>query len=210
MNELQCALIKSAFHRYWLSEKHLKLKSVRKEASVVLERVRVESAKKVPALEVISDLRRFMCDVVALSCAKNVEINRFHKNCSVDIWSVMSKVVNTKKNSEKIQLLTGLDGVGIKIATLILSVSYPSRWGYITDASIFYSSHLGFVQWEKTYSQIITADDAIEVNCAMLKISKLTGVEVADLSSALFVMFFYAYKNGFRHGTGKKYGGSYE
>lgn len=210
MNSLQCAFFESGFRRYRLSQKYLELENIRARATVVLGRVLVESSKKVPALEVISDLRRFMCDVVALSCAKNVEINRFHKNCSVDIWSVMSKVVNTKKNSEKIQLLTGLDGVGIKIATLILSVFYPSRWGYITDASIFYSSHLGFVQWEKTYSQIITADDAIEVNCAMLKISKLTGIEVADLSSAMFVMFFYAYKNGFRNGTGKKYGGSYE
>lgn len=210
MNALQCEFFKSAFRRYMLSPKFIELRSIRASASVLVERVRVEARKNTPSLEVISDLRQFMCDVVALSYGIHVEANRFNKNCSVDVWSVMSNVVNTKNDNERIRLLTGLYGVGVKTATYILSVIYPSRWGYVADPGIYYSTHIGFVQWEKTYFQIISSDDAIEVNRALLKISKQTGIEVADLSSAMFVLFFYAYKNGFRNGTGKRYGVRYE
>ncbi|OZY84521.1 hypothetical protein CBP51_15105 [Cellvibrio mixtus] len=210
MNALQCEFFKSAFRRYMLSPKFIELKNVRASASVLVERVRVEAKKNTPSLEVISDLRQFMCDVVALSFGIHVEANRFYKNCSVDVWSVMSNVVNTKNENERIRLLTGLYGVGVKTATYILSVIYPSSWGYVADPGIYYSAHIGFVQWEKNYFQIISSDDAIEVNQALLKISKQTGIEVADLSSAMFVLFFYAYKNGFRSGTGKKYGVGYE
>lgn len=62
--------------------------------------------------------------------------------------------------------------------------------GDVTDASIFYSAHLDFVQWTKTYFQIISVDDAIEVNGALVKISKQVGVQVADLSCVMFVLFF--------------------
>lgn len=210
MNKLQCALLKSGFRRHLLSKKNLELRAARESASVVLERVRVEVKKEIPSLEVITDLRQFMCDVVALNYGKNVESNSFIKNCSIKVWLVMSVVVCSKDDSEKLSLLTGLHGVGVKTATFILSVFYPSQWGYITDASIFYSSHLGFVQWTKTYFQIISVDDAIEVNTALVKISKQTGIEIADLSCVMFVIFFYGYRNGFRSGTGKKYGVAHE
>ncbi|WP_040392244.1 hypothetical protein [Cellvibrio sp. BR] len=210
MNALQCALFKSGFRRYELSPKLLELKSIRVIASFVLERVRVESTKKSPSLEVIADLRQFMCDVVALSYGKNVESNRFFKNCSTNVWFVISSMVNTKNDRDRIELLTGLHGVGVKVATLILSVFYPSQWGYVTDASIYYSAQLGFVQWTKTYFQIISTDDAIEVNNALVEISKQAGIKAADLSAAMFIIFFYPYKNGFRNGTGKKYGARHE
>lgn len=210
MNELQCALFESGFRRYMLNPKFIELKSLRASASVVLERIRVESTKIAPSLEFISDLREFLCEVVALSNGGNFESKLFYKNCTVKVWFVMSGVSNAKADPERLALLTGLHGIGVKAATFILSVFYPAQWGYITDASIFYSAHLGFVQWAKTYFQIISVDDAIEVNCALVKISKQTGIEVADLSSVMFVIFFYAYKNGFRSGTGRKYGVSNE
>ena len=210
MNELQCALLKSGFRRYELSPKLLELKSIRASASVFLDGLRVESAKNYPSLEFITDLREFLCDVVALNYGKNFESKLFYKNCSIKVWLVMSGVSNAKNDHERLALLTGLHGIGVKVATFILSVFYPAQWGYITDASIFYSAHLGFVQWTKTYFQIISVDDAIEVNCALVKISKEVGIEVADVSSAMFLIFFYAYKNGFRNGTGRKYGVSNE
>ncbi len=210
MNALQCALFKSGFRRYELSPKLLELKSIRVIASFVLERVCVESTKKSPSLEVIADLRQFMCDVVALSYGKNFESKLFYKNCSVKVWLVMSGVSKAKGDHEKLALLTELHGVGVKTATYILSVIYPSRWGYVADPSIYYSAHIGFVQWEKTYFQNISADDAIEINRALLKISKHLGIEVADVSFVMFLLFFYGYKSGFRNGTGRAYGVSYE
>lgn len=210
MNDLQCALLKSGFRRHELSRKFLELKSVRASASVVLERILVESTKSTPSLEFISDLREFLCEVIAFSCGKNVESKLFYRNCTVKIWFVMSVVVNTKNDSKKLTILTGLEGVGVKAATFILSVFYPSKWGYVTDPSIFYSALLGFVLWSKTYHQIISVDDAIAVNGALVKISKEVGIEVADVSSVMFLIFFYGYRSGFRSGTGKKYGASHE
>lgn len=210
MNELQCALLKSGFRRHRSIKKNLDLKSVRENASIILERVRVESTKNSPSLDVIADLREFMCGVVALSYGKNVEKNSFFKNCSVKVWLVMSVVFNATSDHEKLTLLTTLHGVGVKTATFILSLFYPTQWGYISDPNIYYSAHLGFVQWTKTYHQIISVDDAISVNGALVKISKEVGILVADLSYVMFVIFFYGYKNGFRNGTGKKYGASHE
>lgn len=69
-----------------------------------------------------------MCDVIVLSSGKNFGSNPFLKNCSVNVWFVMSGLVNTKNDTEKIRLLTGLHGVGVKAATFILSVCYPSLW----------------------------------------------------------------------------------
>lgn len=206
MNNLQCAFFKNGFRRYELSRKFLELKSVRASASVVLERIFVESAKNAPSFEFISDLREFLCEVVALSYGKNIEVNPFFKNCTVNVWLVMGGVVNAKSDHEKLTLLTTLHGVGVKTATFILSVFYPAKWGYVTDPSVFYSAHLGFLCWEKTYFQIISADDAIAVNGALVKISKQVGLQVADLSCVMFLIFFYGYRSGFRSGTGKKYG----
>lgn len=210
MNSLQCAFFESGFRRHRSSKKLDDLKSIRANSSVILARVRIEAKKVSPSLAVIAELRRHMCDVVAFSYGKNIEVNPFFKNCAVYVWFVMSGVAKANSDREKLTLLTTLHGVGVKTATFILSVFYPTQWGYITDPSVFYSAHLGFVHWEKTYFQIISVDDAIAVNGALVKISKEVGIQVADLSCVMFVIFFYGYKNGFRSGTGKKYGGSYE
>lgn len=210
MNDFQCALLKSGFRRYRLSKKLAELKNIRANSSVILERVRVEEKKVSPSLEIMAELRQHMCDVVALSYGKNIEVNPFFKNCTVNVWLVMDGVLNAKSDHERLALLTTLHGVGVKTATFILSVFYPAYWGYITDASIFYSAHLGFLQWSKTYHQIISVDEAIAVNDALIKISEEVGIEVADVSSVMFLIFFYGYRSGFRSGTGKKYGVSHE
>ena len=108
--------------------------------------------------------------------------NRYLKNKN-KVENISRKAFLTSDETKKIELLCGLDGVGIPTASAILTVLYPENYSIIDIRCIETLNHLGYKM-----KNVMTVNNWLKYLEIMRDLAKENNVTTRDLDKALFAL----------------------